>query len=70
MNNGWVISMDSATNHKAAAENRAGASGRVGSDNAQFIERVRSLSSAELVSYLVSAGINTKDGKLTKNYRE
>ena len=42
----------------------------LGVENRKFVEKVRSMSSAEIVSYLVTAGVNTKDGKLTKEYRD
>jgi hypothetical protein len=38
--------------------------------SAQFIERVRSMSSDERAEYMVAAGIYTRDGKLTSSYSE
>ena len=38
--------------------------------SAQFIDRVRSMSSDERAEYMDAAGIYTADGKLTSGYRD
>jgi hypothetical protein len=38
--------------------------------NKDFIKRVRAMSSSERVSFMVSAGINEPNGKLTDRYRD
>jgi hypothetical protein len=42
----------------------------LGALNRDFVERVRAMSSRERVGFLVSAGINNADGKLTDLYRD
>lgn len=43
---------------------------RSSSSHDAFVEKVRAMSSRERVQFMVAAGINTEDGKLTENYRD
>ena len=65
----WFKSMSKATAIRSKKKDGCRVD-TLSAENERFVRQVKSMSTSERVGYMIEAGIYTKDGKLTPQYRD